>query len=505
MLAVATAGMLGRVEPFGTWYYVFAWYPTLVLMDCVIASRAGAPLEDRAERGAGDRSGRSRFFLLSHPAHAASLLGWSVVVWLFFELLNFRLRNWYYVFVLDDAVARWAGVAVCFATVLPAVFLSERMLDSLGVARRLASPPLRVTPRLRRWLRFVGAITLVLPLGWPRLFFPLVWVGPTLLLDPWVHSRDPSRSLLGDLERGRPGRIVRLLAGGALIGLLWELFNARARSKWIYTVPGFEELKLFEMPVAGFLGFPPFALECFVIWQSLVLCGIAVAHPSTAQSPSTVQPGLPRALGARSSSRPPAAFGGRDAQRLARGDRQAQKRARIRSPAPRPLAATAAALVFSVVVVAGMERLTISSYMPGLRDLPGVPATVLSRAGYDVFSLAEADPARVLGDAGAEVSRGATASGRRGAGVLNSTRADVANWTEADASGWIEKARLAALRGIGAPNAGRLMQVGIASVEELARADASDLAARLRSSSGAEVLDSRVRVWIEAAQTAAMR
>jgi hypothetical protein len=47
------------------------------------------------------------------------------------------------------------------------------------------------------------------------------------------------------------------------------MFNIRALSKWIYTVPFFEELKLFEMPLAGFLGFPPFAVECFVLIQFL--------------------------------------------------------------------------------------------------------------------------------------------------------------------------------------------------------------------------------------------
>jgi hypothetical protein len=35
--------------------------------------------------------------------------------------------------------------------------------------------------------------------------------------------------------------------------------------KWIYTVPGLEGLKVFEMPLLGFLGFPPFAVECLVV------------------------------------------------------------------------------------------------------------------------------------------------------------------------------------------------------------------------------------------------
>jgi hypothetical protein len=47
---------------------------------------------------------------------------------------------------------------------------------------------------------------------------------------------------------------------------VWELLNFWARTKWIYTVPGFEDWKLFEMPLAGFGGFPPLALSAFAFF-----------------------------------------------------------------------------------------------------------------------------------------------------------------------------------------------------------------------------------------------
>ncbi|HET6360654.1 MAG TPA: hypothetical protein VFH11_01195, partial [Gemmatimonadota bacterium] len=194
--------------------------------------------------------------------------------WLFFELLNMRLENWYYVFLPRDGAARWVGIALSFATVVPAVLLTERLLDSLGIAGELRA---RRLPRTRgRPLFALGVLMLALALAWPRALFPLVWGGVFLVADPWVLSRAPERSLLGDLERGRPGRILRLLAAGLLVGLLWEAFNIGARGKWIYTVPGFEDFKLFEMPVLGFLGFPFFALEAFAVWQALVVAGVAV-------------------------------------------------------------------------------------------------------------------------------------------------------------------------------------------------------------------------------------
>ena len=47
---------------------------------------------------------------------------------------------------------------------------------------------------------------------------------------------------------------------------MWEFFNYWAISKWTYTVPYFGSVKIFEMPVLGFLGFPPFAVECWAIY-----------------------------------------------------------------------------------------------------------------------------------------------------------------------------------------------------------------------------------------------
>jgi hypothetical protein len=63
-------------------------------------------------------------------------------------------------------------------------------------------------------------------------------------------------------------------------GVLWETWNYWARVKWMYTVPGFESLKVFEMPLAGFLGFPPFALECVAIVAFLEALGTRLRRRS---------------------------------------------------------------------------------------------------------------------------------------------------------------------------------------------------------------------------------
>ncbi len=375
-------------EPFATWYYPLAWFPTLLMLDAVAALRSGG-----------------RLFFVTRPNAILSMLAWSVPFWLFFELLNFRLDNWYYVFVPDDPVARWAGIGLSFATVLPAIFLAERALGS----RRHSSdtpPNDAITPARLHAMQAVGAVALLAPLVSPTFLFPLVWAGGLLLADPWVYRRDPERSLLADLERRRPGRIVRLLLSGMMIGLLWELYNISARGKWIYTVPGLEELKLFEMPLLGFFGFPVFALEGFAFYQALLVSGLAVPDRGRSRPARATMRGLAAIL----------------------------------------------AIAFSALVLLGMERHTISSTTPRLADLDGVSAA-LEHAGYDVFTLAESDPNAVAADTGLPIEAAhawvdlAEMTALRGIGTDNARRlqaagiSTIAELAAADPAGLVEQLR----------------------------------------------------------------
>ena len=107
---------------------------------------------------------------------------------------------------------------------------------------------------------------LLLPIVYPSPWLAApVWLGFIFLLDP-LNAKHGAESLRGDLRARHPGRIVNLMVGGLLCGLLWECWNYWAYSKWVYTVPVPPDIKLFEMPLAGYLGFPAFAVECFVMY-----------------------------------------------------------------------------------------------------------------------------------------------------------------------------------------------------------------------------------------------
>jgi len=257
MLAVAaivftlsTLGLALLVEPVPTWYYHLAWWSYIVAAD------------DLNRR----RSGRS--LLRDRPWHFAWLAGVSVLWWSLFELVNLRLGNWYYVMSLPWTPLRWAAGALAFASVLPGILETLELLENRGVIRLLRVRPLAWSPGKEQAVLAVGLACLLLPLLWPDVFFPLTWGSLVFLLEPW-NRRHARRSFLRDLEAGEAAPFCRTLLAGVICGALWEAWNFWARTKWIYTVPGFEGLKVFEMPLAGFLGFPPFAVESVVLLRWL--------------------------------------------------------------------------------------------------------------------------------------------------------------------------------------------------------------------------------------------
>jgi hypothetical protein len=89
-----------------------------------------------------------------------------------------------------------------------------------------------------------------------------VWLGFIFLLDP-INKHLGAESLFPE---GRTDRVVNLGLSGLLCGVLWEFWNYWSHAKWHYTVPIMEHVRVFEMPVPGYLGFPAFALECFTMY-----------------------------------------------------------------------------------------------------------------------------------------------------------------------------------------------------------------------------------------------
>jgi hypothetical protein len=254
LLIVSEYCLFRKIEPFTSWFYCFAWWAYILLADNLLLIL----------RGTSVLTNRRREFW--------GMLPISVFLWLLFESYNFAIRNWSYNAVPVEIWQRWPGYVVAFSTVLPGIFVTSDLVDLLigGVARKPASEcaalPLK-SPTKPSWLFIMlGLMGSLAPLVWPRYFFPAVWLGPIFLLDPLLETLG-IQSLSHGIASGNRQRVWSLMLGGLICGLLWEFWNFWAGSKWIYCVPFLGNLKIFEMPVLGFLGFPPFALECWILYH----------------------------------------------------------------------------------------------------------------------------------------------------------------------------------------------------------------------------------------------
>ena len=253
LIFILAAVMLAKGrEPFATYFYSFAWWSYILVTDACVYWLRGESLI----------MNRTRTFLLMIPL--------SIFIWCIFEYFNFRLANWHYINVPHELWKRWFGYAVAYGTVLPGLCETYHLIKETRLFQSVSVKKWGATPRSLRLMIAIGGVSLLFPLLVPRYCFPLVWIGFALLVEPFLY-RSGYDSLLRDIEKGKITRFLALLAAGMACGILWELWNFWAQAKWIYTVPFFERWKLFEMPVLGFLGFPPFAVSAYAMYRMLLM------------------------------------------------------------------------------------------------------------------------------------------------------------------------------------------------------------------------------------------
>lgn len=197
----------------------------------------------------------------------------SIACWWLFEFYNaprFWSSDlelwWHYQNLEPNPYLRRAAYDWAFATIFPAMFLTAELLAATLFRSLNGRKKIRISPPLSYLLIVAGGLAAVIPLVFisPWLV-PLVWLSFALLLDP-LNALRGWPSLTGDLARGDFRRLAALIASGSVCGLLWEFWNYWATTKWTYTVPYFGNIKLFEMPVLGYLGFPPFAVGCWAMY-----------------------------------------------------------------------------------------------------------------------------------------------------------------------------------------------------------------------------------------------
>lgn len=209
---------------------------------------------------------RPRMFLIAYVS--------SIGVWKFFDWINFTyMHAWNYHNLPDSILALWLGYAFAFAAITPGMLLTAQLYQRLGL-RDVRGPGVPIPPWAWGVIPLIGVGLISVPflLQSPLANFAL-WVSVIFLLDPinYLASRP---SIIADWAAGRWSRTINLMLGGLTCGLLWEFWNYWAVAKWTYDLPflgPLESVRLFEMPLPGYAGFLPFAIECWVALQTILI------------------------------------------------------------------------------------------------------------------------------------------------------------------------------------------------------------------------------------------
>jgi hypothetical protein len=259
--------------PYSEDLFLPLWLGYLITVDGLVRLRTGTSL----------LTARPRQFLLLFPL--------SCVFWFCYELYNHVLHNWSYHAHQRHPRLLWDVVqAVLITTVIPVVWQTRDFFRSFPRLAGLRGRRVPVTDRGLRITAAAGLVSLVLPLFLPHQTYPLLWCGFVLLLDP-LNLRLGRPSLISGPARGWWGEVVVLALAGLTGGFFWELWNGgSAGYHWVYDTPYVNSWPhLFQMPLPGYLGYPPLAFSAYAV-TALVLPG-AIGTDRAGQAVSA--PGRP--------------------------------------------------------------------------------------------------------------------------------------------------------------------------------------------------------------------
>jgi hypothetical protein len=226
------------------------WLGFILTIDAIVFSRKGSSLLSRSKK---------QFiilFIVSAPA------------WWLFELINMRTENWIYdgrQYFTDIEYALLATIS--FSTVMPAVFSTTELVRSYDWISRFADRK-KLIPSNKMLTYFIlsGFIMLSLIIVFPDYFYFLEWTAVFFILEP-INYKLKNRTLFALTAKGDWRQIISLMAGALLCGFFWEMWNYHSYPKWIYHTPMVNFLHIFEMPFLGYLGYIPFSLELFSIYN----------------------------------------------------------------------------------------------------------------------------------------------------------------------------------------------------------------------------------------------
>lgn len=240
-----------RIQPFIIWFTPLVWIGYILVVDSIVFMLKKDSL------------------LMKHRLRFIQLLLLSTVIWYVFEIYNHFSHGWFYSNLPKSPVITFTVGSLAFATIIPAVFETIDMIKQFHFFNRLKIKiKIPTNKYLLETFVILGLIFLAIPAimqtPWVWAF---VWTGFIFLLDPILYIYHDEKSLIAQVKKKKFSTILSVFVAGYVVGFFWEFWNYWAYTKWYYTVPILENLKIFEIPVVGFLAYGPFALELYVIYN----------------------------------------------------------------------------------------------------------------------------------------------------------------------------------------------------------------------------------------------
>ncbi len=232
------------------WAFFPLWLGFILLVDALVYSAKGSSILSR------NRNKFIELFFISIP------------VWWLFEALNYFTQNWYYEgrqYFSEFQFVLFASL--CFSTVMPAVFESAELVATFDWLNKIKiSKQIKLDKKYSYLLLILGLVMLFLIILLPHYFYFLIWVSLYLIIEP-VNLLLGNKNLFNYLSAGNWKPLISLIIGVLICAFFWEMWNYFSYPKWIYFLPGVNIIHIFEMPILGYLGYFPFSLELFAIYN----------------------------------------------------------------------------------------------------------------------------------------------------------------------------------------------------------------------------------------------
>ena len=228
------------------------WLGYILVVDALVQVRTGNSISTTS------RKNFVLMFVVSAP------------VWWLFELINLRTANWEYLGrELFSSFQFNLLSTISFSIVVPAVFETAALIRSFDWMQRLRTGPrVAATSGVFLGLFAIGLAMLSVMLVWPKIFYPFTWTALVFILEPINHWTGRPH-FLEELRQGDWRTVTSLLLAALVCGLFWEMWNYYSFPKWIYHIPVLGFWRIFEMPLLGYGGYVPFALELYALTNFL--------------------------------------------------------------------------------------------------------------------------------------------------------------------------------------------------------------------------------------------